>query len=468
MVKSRIKPGGKVFRDPIHRLIRIDPENEFILDLIDTPEFQRLRRIRQLGVSWLTFHGAEHSRFVHSLGVFNFAQRIIEVLRRRYARTEVDHYLSKHDRVVKAAALLHDIGHGPFSHMIERAFEATGQHEKKTVSIIRDRTCSVGQVLANHEVDAEAVAQLIDHASAHPLLVDIVSSQLDADRMDYLLRDSYCTGVQYGLYDSEWILNALCVGRDKLSPDGEVPSWRLCLDERRGAKAAEQFVLARAHMNDQVYFHRVTRGYEAMLLMLLAEARRLSDSGDLPSATPLLVSEFLSSGGKLDGNSWLRLDETQLVVGMHAWSAATEPIHSNLARWSRAFLNRERVLASVALDGLDALKLIKLGTGLQEVGLQQNVDWTVDEAKSAVYKGILYSAAKGSDEEEARNESILLASGSPGGTAKAIELSSELLRSLERQRQSLVRLFIDKRQLALASPVLKGLKLKVDSTGGAS
>lgn len=462
---GRIKHGGKVFRDPIHRLIRIDPEDEFILDLIDTPEFQRLRRIRQLGVSWLTFHGAEHSRFVHSLGVFNFAQRIIEALRRRYAGKEVDDYLKTHARVVKAAALLHDVGHGPFSHMIERAFAATRQHEQKTVSIIRDRGSSVGKVLATHHVDAESVARLIDHTSAHPLLADIVSSQLDADRMDYLLRDSYCTGVQYGLYDAEWILNALCVGCDRASGASDGPSWRLCLDERRGEKAAEQFILARAHMNEQVYFHRVTRSYEAMLLSLFSEAARLAGADQLPHATPSIVVEFLKSRGKLEGDSWLRFDESQLVSAMHEWSHVDHTAHHKLARWSRAFLNRERPLASVDLAKWSPVNYARLVGELGDAKLHENVDWMVDDASSSVYKGILYSAAKGSDDEESRLESVSLASGDTRAKSKPIESVSELVKGLDQRKQSLFRLFVDKGRLEQAMPIFKKFGLTTDSSG---
>lgn len=134
-----IGPRGKVFRDPVHGLIRIEGGDEFIIDLINTPEFQRLRRVRQLGVSSFTYPGAEHTRFAHSLGVFNFAQRIVASLQRRYAgEKELTLVLDDQRRNVLAAALLHDVGHGPFSHMIERAFERSADHEKKTVALIQD------------------------------------------------------------------------------------------------------------------------------------------------------------------------------------------------------------------------------------------------------------------------------------------------------------------------------------------
>jgi uncharacterized protein len=224
---SRICSPGKVFRDPVHRLIRVAPEDEFILDIIDAPELQRLRRIRQLGVSWITYHGAEHSRFTHSLGVFNFAQRIIESLQNRYGRGhQVYKSLAKHSRSIKAAALVHDIGHAPFSHMLERAF-GKSHHEQRTIDLITGKGLRLNDLLRKHGISAEDVASIIRKDFPDKLAVDIVSSQLDADRMDYLLRDSYCTGVGYGEYDSDWLLHSMCVGRVNNGPP------KLCLDRRR-------------------------------------------------------------------------------------------------------------------------------------------------------------------------------------------------------------------------------------------
>src|SRR5438105_2703554 len=121
---------GKVFRDPLHGLIRLDVGEDLILDLINSAEFQRLRRVRQLGVSSMTYPGAEHTRFAHSLGVFHFAKQIIAVLQRRYRNdSTVRGLLDDNALVVEAAALLHDIGHGPFSHLIERAFPTVADHE---------------------------------------------------------------------------------------------------------------------------------------------------------------------------------------------------------------------------------------------------------------------------------------------------------------------------------------------------
>jgi uncharacterized protein len=234
--RKPIGAAGKVIRDAVHGLIRIEPEDAFLLDLIDTREFQRLRRVRQLGVSSLTYPGAEHSRFAHSLGVMNFAQRILAALGHRYRKDSAAADLLKaHERTVKAAALLHDIGHGPFSHLMERAFGAHADHEEKTSELIRSDQSDVNVVLLRHNVQPGAVCDIIDKTSEHRLLVDIVSSQLDADRMDYILRDALATGVKYGAYDSEWLLNTLCIGTEpNVHETGTERLWRLCLEEGRG------------------------------------------------------------------------------------------------------------------------------------------------------------------------------------------------------------------------------------------
>lgn len=465
---KRIKPGGKVFRDPIHRLIRIEREDEFVLALIDTPEFQRLRRIRQLGVSWLTYPGAEHSRFAHSLGVFNFVQRMIEVLRRRYSGDEVGDYLTKHGQLVKAAALLHDIGHGPFSHMIERAFGSHANHESKTVDLIKDPEGEIGRVLNAHEISASDVADLIQHTSSHSLLTDLVSSQLDADRMDYLLRDSYSTGVQYGLYDSEWLLNAMCVGRNPGNIEGTDIHrvWRLALDERRGEKAAEQFILARAHMNEQVYFHRVTRGFEAMLLNLLQLAAKSAKAGELPSGTPSIVTKFLRNAGSLSLREWLHFDESLLVASFHEWASSPLGTDPQLSRLSRAFLNRERIFASAAIGNLKQLEFFKMFEMIKSAGLEEHRDWSIDNIDSSVYKGILFtSSSVSADEEEGRVESILLASGKPDSKSRPIETSSKLMEHLDRQRQSVIRLYFDRSKQSQFENIFQKYKIKIESSG---
>lgn len=464
MGQQTIKDKGKVFRDPVHRLIRIECSDQFILDLINTPEFQRLRRVRQLGVSSLTYHGAEHSRFAHSLGVFNFAQRIISTLQRRYGPDHpVTKHLGSHQRVAKAAALLHDIGHGPFSHMIERAADSSFDHEIMTTQLITTDfgPTSIHAILTRHGIRPQDVADVIAKVYPHRLVVDIVSSQLDADRMDYLLRDSLMTGVEYGVYDAEWLLNAMCVGRD---PSAEATAsdelaWRLCLDRDRGLYAAEQLILARHHMTLQVYMHRVTRGYEVMLLNLFQHLASLAKGGRLPSGTPQSIAEYFKNGIKMDRSHWLLFDEAAMMAGFQAWSNSIAPGAEWLSRISGAFLNRERILVGYSIGKLGTAKTMRLQAGLVGAKLQESVDWGLDDGKHLPYKGVFYGSAAAGGDEEQSTLSILLGEGDPSSKGTPIENESRILKGMDNDAQTVTRLYIDKEKRSIAKPVLESLKI---------
>lgn len=296
---------GIVFRDPVHQLIHLDEDDGFLRELIDTRPMQRLRRIRQLGVSWLTYHGAEHSRFSHSMGVMHVASLILRSIGQRYHGNEsIKSDLKTNRLTVLAATLLHDIGHAPFSHAMERLFPANADHEKRTARLIGNSSLQVSGILQENGVDPEDVTAILGKLHPKKFLCDVVSSQLDADRMDYLLRDSLFTGVEYGHYDLDWVSNHLCLGREPLSSGEEDDSeaqLRLCLDRKRGLYAAEQLIIARYHMTMQVYFHKTTRMWEAMLLCLLRRAAKLVQrDGDMFSdgilpGTPAPLQTFLKN-----------------------------------------------------------------------------------------------------------------------------------------------------------------------------
>ncbi len=460
MTQPRIKDRGKVFRDPVHRLIRVDPGDDFILDLIDTPQFQRLRRVRQLGVSWLTYHGAEHSRFAHSMGVFNFAQRILRALKDRYKNdTSLADYLEQHSRELKAAALLHDIGHGPFSHMIERAFKGGTDHENETIQLIEEGP--IREVLEKANIDPTHVADIIRKTSKERLIIDIVSSQLDADRMDYLLRDSLMTGVEYGHYDAEWLIRNLCIGIDPGGDGGkkhEFSSYRLCLDRDRGLHSAEQLILARMHMTMQVYMHRVTRGYEVLLLNLFKLAAQAASNGGLPNGTPVVVVEYFKNSGTLSTDQWLTFDETAMSSAINVWAAVPDDNHPHLQKLSEAFLLRKRIYSSRVIDQA------KLGfTGWSDVtnelenkSIRKNFDWGLDESKFMPYKGVLYAASKpAKDAEETSAESILLASGDRGDRANPVDAVSKVFRSLDFASQEIDRFYYDRDKADVIEPILK-------------
>ncbi len=192
----------RIYRDSVHNIIRVNTDSDegrLVVSLIDTPEFQRLRRIRQLGLAYFAYQAAEHSRFTHSLGAFHLAGRMIAKLRLSYTISE------DAQTAVRVAALLHDIGHGPFSHVIESILGF--HHEEFTIEAVLSPDTEIGKLLnAYSPTLANDVAAIIRGDFKPLALAQLVSSQLDVDRMDYLLRDSLMTGAKYGIYDLEWII----------------------------------------------------------------------------------------------------------------------------------------------------------------------------------------------------------------------------------------------------------------------
>lgn len=444
-----IGPRGKVFRDSVHGLIKIEPEDSHILSLLNAPEFQRLRRVRQLGVSSLTYPGATHTRFAHSLGVFNFAQRILAVLRRRYAAdSSIVDLLDAKAPVVKAAALLHDLGHGPFSHMIERAFPSIANHEDKTVALIRDNG-SIPGILAEHKIAPQDVAELVLKTSEHLFLADIVSSQLDADRMDYILRDALNTGVEYGKFDSEWVLNSLCLGLEPNAPDQDHRRLRLCMEERRGLYSAEQLVMARMHMSFQLYYHRATRGWEAHLLCLLRLASELARRHALPKTTPPHVVRFLCDEGVLENDDWLWFDESAVEAALQQWASAVggDTDLKDLAHLSRSFLLRQKVFQCAEITLPNTTVSIRLSRDLDKCG-RGDIDWLLDDPTFTSYKDYdagFRSQKPRQDRGAISTGAILVGTGELSDRARPAEAVSRVLEALGRNpdgsRLSLCRLY---------------------------
>src|SRR5258708_31515668 len=196
---KEITMSERIYRDPVHNIIRLRTDNdegELMMRLIDSSEFQRLRRIKQLGLGLYTYQGAEHSRFTHSLGAFHLMTRVMDRLGERYS-------IRAQDRVAaRAAALLHDVGHGSFSHVMEKVLNF--HHEQWTVQVILSDQSEIGDLLRSYSPDLPGkVASIIEGQFRPSALAQLVSSQLDVDRMDYLLRDSLMTGAKYGIYDLE-------------------------------------------------------------------------------------------------------------------------------------------------------------------------------------------------------------------------------------------------------------------------
>lgn len=243
----------KVLRDPVHGYIHVDLQ--VVWDCINAREMQRLRRIHQLGGDFQVYHTAEHSRFSHSLGVYEIVRRMVNEI------DSIADSLSDYGKAaVMLAGLLHDIGHGPFSHAFEDISPLT--HEEYTVKIILEDS-EIHQILADCDPELpNDVASIIRYDNPKECLNQIVSGQLDADRMDYLLRDAYFTGTSYGKFDLERILRTIRLKDERI------------VVKQSGIHSVEDYIMARYHMYWQVYLHPVARSYEALLSIMF---RRMKD-----------------------------------------------------------------------------------------------------------------------------------------------------------------------------------------------
>ncbi len=241
-------PVDRSFRDPIHGFIDIYKHEA---NIIDDPIFQRLRRIKQLSFGYYVYHGAEHSRFGHSIGAMHVATKALEYIESNTKKFDKKFKLSKQDYLtVRLAALLHDVGHKPFSHALDNL--KLEKHEDYSVHLVKKH---FAEKIREAGLNPNNVAGLINNGPINPkksFLADLVSGQLDIDKLDYLLRDSHYAGVKYGEYDLKRLLAALCVKNTDLAVLHD------------SYYAAIQLVFARYFMNEQVYLHKTKRAYEAM------------------------------------------------------------------------------------------------------------------------------------------------------------------------------------------------------------
>lgn len=303
----------RVIRDAIHDYIHVD--HLIIWRLINSKEMQRLRRIKQLGGTYQVFQSAEHSRFVHSLGVYQVVRRMLE--------TEcLTNALSDYDKLcVMCAGLLHDIGHGPFSHSFEGVFEEN--HEDMTVRMILEKSEVHDSLVSLYKQLPQDVASIIQHTHPNRILIQMVSSQLDADRMDYLLRDSYMSGTTYGHFDMSRILRTMRIR------DGKI------VYKESGVQAIENYILARYHMYWQVYYHPTARSYEHLLQSVFQRVKDLYYDGyvfqtHLHYLIPMLEHRFQVS-------DFVDLDEAVILYYFKEFTREKDFILSDL---SSRFLNR--------------------------------------------------------------------------------------------------------------------------------
>jgi hypothetical protein len=322
----------RIYRDPVHNIIRLrtdTDEGRLMVRLIDAFEFQRLRRIKQLGLALFTYQGAEHSRFAHSLGALHLMTRVLDRLSEKYTIP------IEARAAARAAALLHDTGHGPFSHVMEKVLNF--HHEEWTQRAVLSQETEIGQVLAEYSPELpEAVASIIEGTFRPGALAQLVSSQLDVDRMDYLLRDSLMTGAKYGYYDLEWIINAIEIDEE---------SDRVYVSAR-GLYAVEEYLQARYYMFRQVYYHRTLRSAEAVLRSALRRALELIAAGEEVWRAPGTAFEKVLMGTPLTLADHMELDDAEVTFHLKQWQRSPDPI---LADLSRRFVGR-RLFKAIDLD----------------------------------------------------------------------------------------------------------------------
>lgn len=313
-----------ILRDPVHGLISFSgPNAALLVQLIDAPEIQRLRRIRALGLASLAFPGGEHSRFAHAIGAAHvmrlYLDRVSALEDELAERERID---EEHAAVALAAALLHDAGHGPFSHTFEDLVPHAPPHEEWTSRILLDPETTVHRVL--HELDPQAparVERLVHGQSDIAHLARAVSGTFDVDRCDYLMRDSYMTGVRYGLLDVEWLMASL-----RLYTPGPGEPARLAVDGAKGLTAVEGFFMARLYMYRQVYLHKAVRAAEVLMSALF---RRLAELGPEPG-TPTAITAMLE-GSEIETKAYLALDDHSLEHALATYTHSKDPVLRDLA-----------------------------------------------------------------------------------------------------------------------------------------
>src|SRR5688572_1785091 len=308
----------KIIRDPVHDVVafRLDrPLDALLFALLNAEEFQRLRRIRQLGMASLAYPGADHSRYSHSLGVMETARKILDQLAQSHA-------IDPEGRTICiVAALLHDLGHGPFSHVFERV--SGMHHEELTRRVILDDESEVHRVLVSH--DRAMPQRIVDFLECRPkrtFFCDIISSQLDADRFDYLLRDNLMTGSRYGGFDLEWVLHALTI---------DPASDRLAV-HTKGVSAVETYLQARFNMYRHVYFHKVVRSAEGMVKLALQRAKRLAAQRRLDWPRPTDPAYKALLGQRMPIAEFNDLDDTSILHCFKLWSRGPDVVLASLCR----------------------------------------------------------------------------------------------------------------------------------------
>lgn len=334
----------KIINDPLYGFITIS--DKLVFDVIEHPYFQRLRRIEQLGMASMVYPGALHTRFHHALGAMHLMGQAIETLRSKG-------FIISQDEAQGAtlAILLHDIGHGPFSHALEHHIVHRISHEEITLMFLKHLNTEFGNKLAT------AIA-IFENTYPRKFLHQLVSGQLDMDRLDYLMRDSFYTGVSEGVISTDRILKMLTVADDELAV------------ELKGIYSIEKFIVARRLMYWQVYYHKTVLAVEYMLISILNRARTLaSESKELPASSALKFflsqqigkEQFIASPAILA--KFAELDDYDIYSAIKEWSSHPDPILNSLCN---SLLNRNLFRVVISTTPLEAGRITGIRNRITE------------------------------------------------------------------------------------------------------
>ena len=351
----------KVLRDPVHSYIHIN--YEIVWNCLDSKEFQRLRRIRQLGGDFQVYPTAEHSRFSHSLGVYEIVRRMVTEIK------SLSMELSEYDKIcVMLAGLLHDVGHGPFSHAFEHI--TNHSHEDYTAKIILGET-ELNRVLTGvYPRLPEDIVSIIEHNHPNDILNQIISGQLDADRMDYLLRDSYFSATSYGQFDLERILRTMRVRKIDENKKALVVKYT-------GIHSVEDYIMARYQMYWQVYYHPVARSYEAVFIQLFNRLKDIfKDNKEYFSDMKVLIP-FLEKN-VVSVEEYFKLDENSLLYCCSLIQDKDDEIAADLARR----LQNRRLFEYVDYSEEN---LAQIKNMLKEQNLDEKYYLRVENVEASVY-----------------------------------------------------------------------------------
>jgi hypothetical protein len=394
----------KLFRDPIYDYIAIDASKyPWILELINCPEVQRLRYISQLGLSHFTYPGSTHSRFSHSLGVFHLMQQCMFHLEQNGFKR---HFSELDKKALLATALLHDIGHGPFSHATEGLF---GKHEAKTIEIILDSSSNVNKILKKHSKKLPSkVASLIsekpiDGIKAHLWQRSLISSQIDMDRLDYLRRDSLYSGAEYGNFDCFRIIHTMQLKEEKIKGRQKdiFVVW-----PNKSKYALEEYIFSRFYMYQSVYFHHTTRGFECLLRKIFKCAQDIAKREKNFVKRLLPPIKILFSETKENNlSNFQNLTDHVVLAQITLWKDDKDKTLSDLAQrlLVRKGIGWMEMPKATSFEMTD--KITKVREYLQQEGLNDDFYFFEDETQATAYKP--YSSTSSSGEFSSVNSIIL-------------------------------------------------------------